>query len=294
MKKLFYLIAGSMLPILASAQLQNMDFENWENPIPSETQNKPVGWIWSNIAVTSPSSMFYYPPVEEAQSNDYALKLSVWYNYTKDAAIQTAAIDYRPASLKGFYKYEDNFIYGESADPIRDTAMVSVYLTKFNTATNSSDTIGIGIWSTGDSISDYTEFTVNIVYTQPGIPDNIKVILDPSLCRRYADRLYQILDNGLTSYFTIDNLSLVGESTAGINEMEQQSNVTIFPNPAQEFINIETISGEVTIFDLTGKQVMRLENGNMHSINVSHLNKGIYHLKIDSKGQIYQGRFEKI
>jgi hypothetical protein len=293
MKNLFYLIAVSALPIVASAQLQNLDFENWEKPIPSESQNKPVGWTWTNIAVTSEDFMFYYPPVEEAQSNQYALKLSVWYNYTKDAAIQTAPIDYRPASLKGFYKYEENFIYGETDERLRDTAMVSVYLTKFNAATNSNDTIGMGIWSTGDSLSAYTEFTVNITYLQPGVPDNITVVLDPSLCRRYANRLYSILDNGVTSYFTVDNLSLVGESTAGIQEVQSKNNLDIFPNPAQDFISFEPVNGEVQVFDLAGK-VIQSDYGSISSMDVSHLNKGIYFLRITNKEQIFQAKFEKL
>ncbi|WP_343636342.1 T9SS type A sorting domain-containing protein [Fluviicola sp.] len=292
MKKLIYLIAVVILPLFAAAQLQNMDFENWENPIPSN-QNKPVGWIWTNTLLIEPNFTFYYPPVEDAQSNDYALKLSVWYNYTKDAAIQTAPINYRPASLKGFYRYEDNVIFGETETPLRDTAKISVYLTKFNTTTQSNDTVGSGWLNIGDSVSVYTEFTVDIEYIRPEMPDNITVILDPSLVRRYPDRLYSILGSGLTSFFTVDNLSLVGESTAGITEIQSKNSIGIFPNPAQDIIWFEATGGQFTIFDLTGKQVKEIASGNMDFIDVSDLNKGFYFLRITNKDHMLQEKFEK-
>jgi hypothetical protein len=295
MKKLLYLIAATILPLFVSAQLQNMDFENWENPIPSsEFGNKPDGWIWTNSATSQSTGMFYYPPVEDAQSNNYALKLSVWYTYTKDAAFQTASVNYRPASLKGFYKYEENFILNETDVLVRDTALVSVYLTKFNSDTQSNDTVGIGRLNLGDSVSTYTEFTVDIEYIQPEMPDSITVFLDPSLCRRYPDQQYVVLDDdGIASFFTVDNLSLVGESTAGIKEIASTNTLNIFPNPAQDIIHFQTIDGEVAIFDLTGKQVAKIESGSIGSIDVSKLNKGTYLLRITDKEQILQGRFEK-
>lgn len=290
MKKLIYLIAISILPLFSSAQLQNMDFENWENP---ELGHKPEGWIWTNTTLVQPGTMFYYPPVEAAQSNDYALKLSVWYNYTKDAAIQTAPFHDRPATLKGFYKYEDNFIIGDSEGPIRDTAMVSVYLTKFNVAAQHNDTLGIGRLNIGDSVSKYTEFTIDIEYISSEMPDSITIILDPSLCRRYPGRNYSIMDSGITSFFTVDNLSLVDGSTADIKEISSKNPLFIAPNPAQNSIHFETISGRFTIFDLTGKQVAEMESESMNSLDVSDLKKGVYFLRITNKEQVFQGRFEK-
>ncbi len=289
MKKLISLIAIPMLPLFASAQLQNMDFENWD----TESGNKPAEWIWTNSTITEASFAFYHPPVEEAQSNNYAIKLSVWYNYTKDGAVQFAPIDHRPTSLIGFYKYEDNFIYGETNDVLRDTALVSVYLTKFNPTTQSTDTVGVGLLPIGDSVSAYTEFTVNITYTRPEMPDSITVILDPSLCRRYPNRSYSFPDNGLTSFFTVDNLSLVGENTAGLKDIPSKNTLNIFPDPAQDIICFETVSGQVAIFDLTGKQVFETTSGSISSLDISELKKGIYFLRIADNEQTRQARFEK-
>lgn len=297
MKKLLYLIAGLTLPSLASAQLQNLDFENWENPIPSEElHNKPTGWDWTNTELIQPATPFYYPPSEHAQSNNYALKLSVWYNYQKDAAVQSAPINYKPTALKGFYKYEHNFIYGSFAGLQKDTALVSVYLTKHNSTTNSNDTVGMGLLSIGDSVGTYKPFTVNIVYSQPEMPDGITVILDPSLCRRSTTRSYQIQNDtlgGRTSFFTVDNLALIGNNTAGIEDIQSKSRLHIFPNPVQDILHFENASGELTVFDLAGKQVLQIESESITAVNVSGLNKGMYLLKINNGGQISQSRFEK-
>ncbi len=297
MRRLLYLIGGTMLSFSTNAQLQNLDFELWQNPVTeSSFSNIPVGWIWTNSAMINPDNNFYYPPSQDANSNNFALYLSVWYNYTKDAAIQYAPIANRPSALKGFYKYEHNFILG-NAGMQRDTAMVSVYLTKHNGSTHTNDTIGRGILEIGESTSTYEEFTVNISYITTGIPDSITVILDPSLARRYTDRSYEIQGDSLgghTSFFTVDNLSLISESVTGINDSKTKEEIAVYPNPARDYIHIGSTKGEITIRDISGKTVQKLSNSTDGKIKVDHLCPGIFLIQLRDGRHIYQSKFVKL
>ena len=86
----------------------------------------------------------------------------------------------------------------------------------------------------------------------------------------------------------------------GVNTIETVSGVNVYPNPAQDNINIEfgstqAFEANAKIVDLTGKTVMtiggvRINSGlNTVSANISNLNKGIYLLVIEgSKGRISQ------
>ena len=72
--------------------------------------------------------------------------------------------------------------------------------------------------------------------------------------------------------------------------------IAIFPNPANDFINIQSNS-EITkteIQDLNGRMITK-ENQNSENIvlNINLLSKGIYLLKIENKNGILVKKFFK-
>lgn len=81
---------------------------------------------------------------------------------------------------------------------------------------------------------------------------------------------------------------VVGEpGTASIDDVFA-SKVTVYPNPANSFINIssaEAISG-VEVYNVIGKRVLQVTNVVNNSIDVSSLSKGMYILKIASGDSI--------
>lgn len=298
MKTLFYLIGGMVWSLSSNAQLQNLDFENWEEPIsPNNFSNIPTGWIWTDGLVINSTYNFHYAPATNAHQNNHALLLSVWYNHTKDAAIQKAPISERPGALSGWYQYTQNIIGGGFSGTLqKDTAMISVYLTKHNHTTHLNDTIGKGVLEIGDSTEVYTGFLVEINYTSAETPDSITVILDPSLVKRYPNRPgYSIGDNGVTSFFLVDNLSLLN-GTAKINELNK-SELSIYPNPAEttfQISGLEKLAGikALQVFDLHGKQISSPSIASS-SIDVSVLESGIYQLKVIHENGVEMIRFVK-
>ncbi len=90
-----------------------------------------------------------------------------------------------------------------------------------------------------------------------------------------------------TWYYTTSNVMVrmnFDPSLASIDEHEGV-NVSIYPNPANDLINIKsTLSeGSITIFDMTGKLLINQQiSGAMNSINTSELKNGIYNLIISN------------
>jgi hypothetical protein len=293
MKKLIYLIAVLTAPVITSAQLQNLDFEQWNNPITEIThQNSPTGWTcynrWYGTDQAISTAFFMYPPETNSQHDTYALRLSVWYNYMKDMAVQTAPINSRPTALKGFYKYENNIIY--YTEPIVDTAQVAVCLTKWNAALSKNDTIGAGTLRISTESLDYKEFEVTIEYFSEATPDAVTISLDPSLVARDPDLPY--IHSGLNEIaLTVDNLTLEG-AVLGHGNKEQLA-INTYPNPAKDFIYFDNIEGDVSIFDLAGKKIQGFTISKSQPVNVNHLAAGTYIIKIQNEKGTYQDKFIK-
>ena len=68
-------------------------------------------------------------------------------------------------------------------------------------------------------------------------------------------------------------------STLSVSNPET-SNVSVYPNPVSEVLHIGTAINSATLYDMSGRQTAFSKSSEM---NVSHLTKGIYLLKILTK-----------
>ena len=78
----------------------------------------------------------------------------------------------------------------------------------------------------------------------------------------------------------VDGILVYGYLKTGIED-HQEVSVSVYPNPANEFVNIETTTeGTVSIFSVNG-QLMSIEQvgTGINSINVGNLTQGVYLLK---------------
>ena len=98
--------------------------------------------------------------------------------------------------------------------------------------------------------------------------------------------------NANTGY-TVGNkgriLKTINGGVLGITENNRSENFTIYPNPAEDIITINTdktrpISTNINIYNVAGSLVKTLlMNENQQNINVSDLSKGIYIVEIKSE-----------
>ncbi|WP_341907059.1 T9SS type A sorting domain-containing protein [Fluviicola taffensis] len=294
-KNKLFLLALAAMPLTGNTQVTNLDFENWINPVDSGAifDNRPVDWFLLNPGLTEPSDfgLFYHSPATDAQNGNYALKLSTWYYYTKDMALLKSAYTSRLGALKGFYKYEENSVV-DGTDTVVDIAQISVFMTKWNSGTMHRDTIGTGILDLNGA-ANYTSFTNIVTYINSTIvPDSMHILLDPSLVRRDPNGSnYLATDDGIGSFLTVDNFSLIDENALGVNEFSQS--VHVYPNPATDLLVIENFKGRATLFDLNGKLVHDQELENNGTISLNQLHAGIYLLQLNNGNQVQNQRIVK-
>jgi hypothetical protein len=88
--------------------------------------------------------------------------------------------------------------------------------------------------------------------------------------------------------------------TVGITEVAKQNDFVLFPNPAKSLITISsTINGTVKInyeiVDVLGKVVLQNENNTSDkiTININHLNSGIYFVRLHVNNSIVVKKFVK-
>ncbi len=282
-----------LLPLAITAQLKNIDFEEWIDYEPGDIGHfQPLGWdcVHRNLGteLESGSDWFILPPDSIAQNGDYAIQVSVWYNYTKDMAVQKAPIDYRPDALTGFFKYRHNFL--SPFEDIIDTAQISVYLWKRNPGSSVSDTIGRGILNIGDETLEFAQFQVNIEYFSDEMPDSVSVVLDPSLINRYQHSQY-ISNYSFTSFLSVDNISL--ESRSNSFERVEAISYEVYPNPATDQIHIPDFTGEVSIHDLSGRKVL-IDKLDLHQpLSLNAIPGGIYILSLNNGTSTQQTKIIK-
>ena len=90
-------------------------------------------------------------------------------------------------------------------------------------------------------------------------------------------------------------LNIVEGSTLSIED-ESLIDVSIYPNPVEDILTIETsadlINKVATVFDINGKRVMS-EKLTTNMIKVSQLESGIYFLRLESEGRSIKRKFIK-
>jgi bilirubin oxidase len=103
----------------------------------------------------------------------------------------------------------------------------------------------------------------------------------------YADPIHPFMyhchfsnheDDGMMGQFVVNNPSSI------IDNMPDESQYTLFPNPASDVIFIENTGIEIyyiTIVNSVGKSVMMLPQPEIHKgISIAHLPKGMYYMQI--------------
>jgi len=72
------------------------------------------------------------------------------------------------------------------------------------------------------------------------------------------------------------------KATLGVEDINLNKLVEIFPNPASNFLSVkvtEVIVSKISIFDIQGKEVLSKTN-DFSNINIAHLSKGLYFIKL--------------
>jgi len=235
MRQLLFLVVLCLVFTTGYCQLTNLDFEDWYSD--STATKKLYGWQHLSYDKGLPGSMIGTWEDSNAEHGLHALTISRWYGYIKDWVRQRAEISSRPSGISGHYKYiEDTLLSPYNTD----SAVVNIYLTKWNTTSAINDTIGSGKELLSHS-AGYTAFNCNIIYMSSSTPDSITIDILPTYLKKNFGMCKDV--SGKCSYLTIDNLSVSAPTdvthimTAGFD---------IYPNPVKDKLMVR-LSGQVAV-----------------------------------------------
>ena len=73
-------------------------------------------------------------------------------------------------------------------------------------------------------------------------------------------------------------------NSLGVNTHQEENGMSIYPNPSADFFNFSfdnNINGEIFVYDLLGQKVFGDKiNGQSFNINLAHLSKGTYNVRL--------------
>jgi hypothetical protein len=231
----------------AMAQVPNGGFEDWTD---MGTYIDPDGWITFNgltsiIPGTSPSCEqdapgavgSYYATVTTRNVMGIGLLPGV----ITIGDVNTGAVGFpfasRPEAFTGKWQY------GVQA---QDTGMVMVYLTKWNSVTQEADSVGGGVILVLGNLSGWNNLNLPIDYFSSATPDTAYVGIISSMNSPVAG-----------SFISVDDLGFNG--VAAVTEQEVPAAIKLYPSPVQDKLQVSADRPirELSILDLTGRQVMQ-------------------------------------
>lgn len=183
----------------------------------------------------------------------------------------------KPTHLKGFYKFQPKG---------GDSCAIGIGFTKWNNGTR--DSVGIGAFSTHDTVNDWTPFYAWIDYVLPEQPDTFDILAISSAVSSPTA--------GTVLY--IDNLSL--DYTTGINREDPSARLDIYQDREGHRILVyfdfeKPETTEIQLFNMTGQMVMDIPAETVlkgrRIMNYEGFTTGIYVLEILHGGNRYCKKF---
>ena len=261
MKQIYVLAAALMLTAVTVNAQQNLitngDFENWTAENPVNFDKKVVGTVTYNDLITKETTTVQAGNAVKQESKPQGTTQYVEYG---------SLIPVIPGHSYTFsYWYMDN-------DTKANTRLWSTWLDSNIDPIGDQSSIQESVFSTESA--QWVHKTVTA--TAP----------TGSTKLRYQVRTYS-QNNTSGGYIYYDNLSLVDNTTAGLNENTIEG-LQIFPNPLTDnILNIATANNadmDVVIYDMVGKQVVntKVVNG---SVDTANLTAGLYIVKVTEEGK---------
>lgn len=253
MKKNLYLTLALCLTLFttkAQVVIPNYNLEKWDT---SQGIHIPEDWVTSDLiysffGIKSNSVM----QSKTSNSGKYAMKITSdsvsVFGQTEVvngfAATQFASAS-RPAYLTGYYR---------SNVKQNDTAAVVVLLSRYNSATGESDTVGAGFISL-NAVTEYSRFAIPIYYVNNLNPDSISI-----LAAIYSE------PGKPFSHILLDDLMFTNGLSVEKSTLPNMSQISIYPNPAQDYfqVSVNAIEGsqvQIEVKDMQGRRVRDAFNG---------------------------------
>lgn len=194
----------------------------------------------------------------------------------------------QPDSFSSWYKY---------APVGGDSAKFEVMFTKYDALNQVSNMIGHGSAVILSGTSTWTNVKFPITWTSAQAPDTAIIIAASSGGYNLSNFLASLGEVG--SKLWVDDMTL-WSGNIGIDEEEYiNENVSIYPNPATDFVQISTGSLpsdlKLFVYDMNGQQIIsKIITGNNYVLDLTTLTSGVYGIVIqDNFNLIHRSRIIK-
>lgn len=295
----------------AQCEYLNADFENWidatsaldeSGTIPANTALLPEDHTSSfrfffmlfDIAFGTPGTPAYEAifsnglglfPDTDADSGSTAMRIGGDFNYNFADVLTVFDCNAVPQSLSFSLKHVGNS---------NDTLAILSYATEGfgDLPQTPQDFQALPAYISGSIISDAPSQGFE-TWTLPYSDNELSMMnIDTFVNLFLVSGNQEFFDGGGESYFLIDNV-VVNYEPSGLEELDG-SDISIFPNPASDLLNIQSeYPVHVEIYDLTGQlHLSSPESLQTKTIDISNLNSGAHIVKIISPTG--QSRYEKL
>ena len=283
-KQLYIAILSVFISVINYAQIPNTGFEAWTNTGSYQTPDN-----WDNLNQMTNNSGIYTcikgtPGYSGASYLFLSSKAIAGKGVVPGVAVsgKIDTVTYKPISGFQFAlrpQYLSSYMQYMPADPA-DSSNIKVLLTKWNPSLLQRDTVAFGASYFNAMAHSWFNNGTLLNYMSGENPDSAIIVISSSS---------SVPKNG--SYIYVDNLQFIG-NVVGISENNsKKSNISVFPNPSNEDVNINFYvepdkASNLMIYDLNGKLIHKVtELSKNNTINTSQWSKGIYTIQVNSNNQ---------
>ena len=252
--------------VQATAQVPNGGFETWNTV---DTYMDPADWLTFNALTAlggvdasceqgSPGAVGSHYATVTTRNTAFGSFPGIIISGNTTTGSTGFAFSSRPATFTGKWQY--------GIQPL-DTGLVVVYFTKWNNATQSSDSVGAGAAQLLGSLSGWSSMNIPISYFSGASPDSAFILVASSLNAPVEG-----------SFIKVDDLGF--GTISGINENAiATASIKLFPSPATDAVTISAQRPiqQVNVLDMTGRTVLEQgANAAELTVNVADLKAGRY------------------
>jgi hypothetical protein len=290
-KYILSLIAAAGISATANAQIPNAGFENWTTV---GSYAIPDGWGTMNHTTAS-SNVYTATKGTPGNPGTSYLKLTskVTGNTVTNGIAVSGRLDtvnllpqsgfaftQRPAAFGGKWQH---MIYGSSQGSVK------VLTTRWNTTTNSRDTVAHAEQTLAGMAMSWATFNLSMTYLDSlNYPDSCIIVLQASGANPTSN-----------DYLWVDNLAFSGTVavtntvTVGVKETQSSNGFALFPNPVQESVQVRLLLSQaqalsIEISDINGRLLYagkkEVAAGEIvEKIDLKDFPKGTYLVKVSGK-----------
>jgi blue copper oxidase len=147
----------------------------------------------------------------------------------------------------------------------------------------------------GGAVPDYEKGKKDVVLVLPNqyveFITKFEDFADDSVPYMYHCHLLHHEDEGMMGSFRV-----IDTTSTGTFEIDSENNLSIYPNPANDFLNINAPDNEkcvITVFNSLGEKIHALKSTISSRIQVSDFPNGIYFIQIKSDNKLFTREFIK-